>query len=330
MLRTGDTIAAPIRGLDAQEEAVAWAFLNEVYRGRYGKTTPLGCDKAPSMAESLETDPNALWAGISSYDVLVGNMDKDPYPDALVTYNYDDCYGGSGVHGRDYVYYRGVPGNTFVHGQQLTVPDALTNGIGPLVKVELTAPRELFGRFHWDGVRGEENTGSTVQLSIVRDAQGGVQVVEKGKESTLTAAAVADPANPKLAQGERLFTVTWDQPEGNRIYAQASYCHHPVLNNNAFYGSEILTVPPGKMWIPVFGRSKLSATAPIYRSIRIEADGDGNPPPCFFGSFYILPNNPDEDVAEARQLHKRLRAGTRVRFWGDNKENYVKVLEVNQ
>ena len=140
---------------------------------------------------------------------------------------------------------------------------------------------------------------------------------EKSGEATL------DKQN--ASSNERMFTLHWSR-EGKMAYTQP--CQTQMYRNFTAYGSYILEVPRGQIWIPVAGESRPSAASQLYTWVQIEADDDNPYSGCYFGTIRKVPKNLRKNVALAKDEFHKYYGGTKLRFWGQSPYNEITMLVI--
>ena len=123
----------------------------------------------------------------------------------------------------------------------------------------------------------------------------------------------------------RQFVVHWSK-RLPRYTTQS--CDTRFYQNQTLYFSETMTVPQGKVWIPLYGMSCPSENSSYYSPVQIESDEQSSQNGCYFGTLYKLPDNNNQKNTD-RALHefKRFYGGTKVKFWGFVAYNEITMLE---
>ena len=137
------------------------------------------------------------------------------------------------------------------------------------------------------------------------------------REQLAAAKASGESAN------ERMFTLRWSNDTnlgGGMVCATQSY------QSATIFGSKILTVPTGQVWLPVMGKSKPSFDSSLSANIQIESDDERPDKACYFGLLRKLPSNVGKNIARAKDEFHKYYVGTRIRFWGIGKVNEVNIL----
>ena len=127
----------------------------------------------------------------------------------------------------------------------------------------------------------------------------------------------------KSAENERLVTLNWSnesRPGNSMACASRSY------KTQTIYGSNILEVPKGQVWVPVAGKSKLRPDSQVFFDVQIEADDETSNSTCYFGALRYLPENKTKNVARAKDEFHKYYAGTKLRLWGRLQSNEVTML----
>ena len=122
---------------------------------------------------------------------------------------------------------------------------------------------------------------------------------------------------------ERFFTLHWS--EETHIGGDMM-CDNQAYKNLTFYGSSIMEVPRGQVWVPVAGKSKPSAKSILYTWVQIESNDENTNNPCYFGTLRKLPENLSKNVALAKDEFHKYYGGAKLRFWGQTPYNEITML----
>ena len=115
--------------------------------------------------------------------------------------------------------------------------------------------------------------------------------------------------------------------EGKTGMPSSQPCIALEYRNMTACGTEIMTVPQGKVWIPLYGLSCRTEDCDGGWTIKIESDEENSSTGCYFGTLYELPTNFQKNTQRALHEFKRFYGGTKVRFWGFTKFNQITILE---
>ena len=105
-------------------------------------------------------------------------------------------------------------------------------------------------------------------------------------------------------------------------------CDARFYRNLTLFYSETMTVPQGKVWVPLYGMSCPTDNCYQYSDVKIESDEEPSGTGCYFGTLYKLPDN-NKQKSTDRALHefKHYYGGTKVKFWGFVAHNQITILE---